>query len=130
MNVGWPRSRNASGRSGWPGPNARVAPFRWTAIDGLTIDEVRHHGRKNKGRLADVTAVVAELLKDGPRESTDLEAAVEGQGLPCSLVLKARHALGAKAIQIGRSWWAYLPEHADQIETKRAEYAAQKAGKS
>ena len=30
ISTGWPTSRSGSGRSGWPGPKARVAPLRWT----------------------------------------------------------------------------------------------------
>ena len=28
--TGWPTALRSSGRSAWPGPNARVAPLRWT----------------------------------------------------------------------------------------------------
>ena len=30
ISTGWPIGRRSSGRSGWPGGSARVAPLRWT----------------------------------------------------------------------------------------------------
>ena len=30
IRTGWPTARKSSGRSAWPGPQARVAPLRWT----------------------------------------------------------------------------------------------------
>src|SRR5262249_39704301 len=96
-----------------PPPLKRPLPtIEWEAAPvSITADEAlesRPDGRRSQAKEAAQNLLI-ELLADGPKPTTDIEAAAAAHGIGEKSLKNAKIALYIRAARVGGRWWWCLP---------------------
>jgi len=77
---------------------------------------------EDRGAEADAVEFLADMLRDGPRRSKEVEKEARAAGHSLRTLDRARHTLGVKAKRIEGIWKMSLPESKDAKDAKDARH--------